>query len=66
MARPGWMVIHRLLRAIDEELEPVRDVRAAFDAMAAGSAAFEGLSWKGLGLKGATLPGRIAAGSAAS
>lgn len=65
VARPAWMVIHRVLRAIDRDQEPVRDVRAAFDAVVSGNAAFDGLTWQGLGLKGAPLPTRATAGSAA-
>ncbi|MGI9038153.1 MAG: molybdopterin-dependent oxidoreductase, partial [Gemmatimonadota bacterium] len=53
VARPGWMVLHRLLRQYDAGRAPVRDVRDAFAAMAADGGAFEGLSWQGLGLKGA-------------
>jgi NADH-quinone oxidoreductase subunit G len=55
VARPGWMVLHRLLRQLDPEHAPVRDVRAAFAAMAAETPAMAGLSWQRLGLKGAPL-----------
>lgn len=65
VARPAWMVLSRLLREIDPEREIVRDVRAAFDAVAAGVPAFHGLSWKGLGLKGAPLQSAEPAASGA-
>lgn len=55
VARPGWMVLHRLLRQLEEDREPVRDVRAAFAVMAAVTPGLNGLSWRGLGLKGAPL-----------
>ncbi len=66
LARPAWMVIHRVLRALDGDRQPIRDVRAAFDAMAAATPAFDGLSWQALGLKGAPLATDAPAGSAAS
>jgi len=65
IARPGWMVVSRLLAELGEG-EAARDVESAFAALAAGSVAFAGLTWEGLGLKGAVAPGaRAAAGSEA-
>ena len=52
VARPGWMVIHRLLQALDDSHPAVRDVASAFSMVAEGASAFEGLTWAGLGLKG--------------
>lgn len=65
VARPAWMVVYRLLRQLDAERAAVRDVRAAFDAVSAAAPAFAGLSWQGLGLKGATLGSGAPAGSGA-
>jgi NADH-quinone oxidoreductase subunit G len=65
VARPAWMVVHRLLRRLDTERAPVRDVRAAFAALGAAVPEFSGLSWQGLGLKGTALGSRAPAGSVA-
>jgi len=64
IARPAWMVLARVLAALDD-LEPVSDVGAALDAMASATAAFAGMSWQGLGLKGALVGGDAAAVGAA-
>ncbi len=55
IARPGWMVLSRLLARLGDG-EPAADVQAAFAALAAGCEAFAGLTWEGLGLKGAPAP----------
>jgi NADH-quinone oxidoreductase subunit G len=55
VARPAWMIVNRLLRQLDPERAPVRDVRAAFGALAADTPELAGLSWQALGLKGASL-----------
>jgi len=65
VARPGWMVVARLLREVDGERAAVRDVRSAFAALADAVPEFSGLSWQGLGLKGARLPAMSPAGSGA-
>ncbi len=52
VSRPGWMAINRLLRQVDADRPPVRDVVAAFDLMAAGTPDLAGMTWRGLGLKG--------------
>ena len=54
VARPAWMSLSRLLehRGVGEG---VLDVRAAFQAMAAGTTGMEDLSWTGLGLRGELL-----------
>ncbi|MDH3298028.1 MAG: 2Fe-2S iron-sulfur cluster-binding protein [Gemmatimonadota bacterium] len=58
VARPGWMVIDRLLREVEPDRPPMRDVAAAFGSMAAATPELEGLSWRGLGLKGGRTAGR--------
>jgi NADH-quinone oxidoreductase subunit G len=63
VARPGWMVIHRLLRQYDADRAPVRDVRDAFAAMASTTGAFDGLTWQSLGLKGARAAAAVGSGS---
>ncbi len=52
IARPAWMVLSRLLARLSAD-EAVADAPSAFAAMAAAVPAFRGLSWSGLGLKGA-------------
>ncbi len=52
IARPGWMVLSRLLARL-EDGEPVDDAPSAFAALAAASPAFDGLTWDLVGLKGA-------------
>ncbi len=59
LARPGWMVLSRVLARLGDG-EAVNDVRAAFERMAAEAPPFAGLTWDGIGLKGA-----LAAGAAA-
>ncbi len=59
LARPAWMVLSRVLARLGDG-EAVDDVRGAFERMAAQAPAFAGLTWDGIGLKGAP-----AAGSAA-
>jgi len=54
VARPAWMALSRLLERCGAG-ETVLEVRAAFSAVAAGTAALEGLSWQGLGLRGELL-----------
>ncbi|MFQ5746499.1 MAG: 2Fe-2S iron-sulfur cluster-binding protein [Gemmatimonadota bacterium] len=56
VARPAWMVLSRLLAALGEG-EAVTSVRTAFARMASEIGALEGLSWSGLGLRGAPLAG---------
>jgi NADH-quinone oxidoreductase subunit G len=55
VARPAWMVLHRLLRQLEDNRAPVRDVRTAFSAMADSTPGMDGLSWQELGLKGRSL-----------
>jgi len=66
IARPGWMVMSRLLARLGDG-EAVLDVEAAFAALAEGSGVFAGLTWERLGLKGAPAPGsgRATAGAEA-
>lgn len=52
VARPGWMAINRMLRQVDPERAAVRDIAAAFDAMAESTPEFAGVTWRKLGLKG--------------
>ena len=52
LARPAWMVLHRLLRELGLEDVAVRDVRDAFSALAEGTTELSELTWTGLGLKG--------------
>ena len=54
VARPAWMALSRLLERCGAG-EAVLDVRAAFAAVAARTAALESLSWSGLGLRGELL-----------
>lgn len=56
IARPGWMVLSRILERLGEG-EAVSDAASAFDRLAAAVPAFAGLSWDGLGLKGALVSG---------
>ncbi len=67
LARPGWMVLSRVLARLGDG-EAVNDVRGAFERMAAEAPAFAGLTWDGIGLKGAAAAGSgaEAAGVAAS
>ena len=62
-ARPGWMVLSRVLARLGDGTA-VSDIAAAFERMAADVPAFEGLSWDGLGLKGAPAAGTAAAAPA--
>ncbi len=62
LARPGWMVLSRVLARLGDG-EAVNDVRRAFERMAAEAPAFAGLTWDGIGLKGA--PAARAAAEAA-
>lgn len=55
VARPGWMAIDRLLRQVDPQRKPTRDINAAFDAMAEAIPELGGLTWRKLGLKGSQL-----------
>jgi NADH-quinone oxidoreductase subunit G len=59
IARPAWMILSRVLARLGEGAA-IDDVVAAFDAVAAGSDAFAGLDWNGLGLKGAVAVGATA------
>lgn len=52
LARPGWMVLSRVLARLGDG-EAVNDVRRAFERMSAEAPAFAGLTWDGIGLKGA-------------
>jgi len=52
IARPSWMVLSRVLAGLDAAV-PVDDAPSAFASLADGCAAFAGLTWDGLGLKGA-------------
>ena len=52
LARPGWMVLSRVLARLGDG-EAINDVRTALDRMAAEIPAFAGLTWDGIGLKGA-------------
>ena len=67
LARPGWMVLSRVLARLGDG-EAVNDVRGAFERMAAQAPAFAGLTWDGIGLKGAPAAGSAeeAAGVAGS
>ena len=59
LARPGWMVLSRVLARLGDG-EAVDDVRGAFERMAAQAPAFAGLTWDGIGLKGAPAAGAAA------
>jgi NADH-quinone oxidoreductase subunit G len=52
VARPGWMVLSRLLAALGAG-DAAGDVRAAFGEMSRVVPELAGLDWDGLGLKGA-------------
>ncbi|MFV1985802.1 MAG: molybdopterin-dependent oxidoreductase [Gemmatimonadota bacterium] len=52
IARPAWMILSRVAAAAGEG-DPVDDVGSALEAVSSGARAFGGLSWEGLGLKGA-------------
>jgi predicted molibdopterin-dependent oxidoreductase YjgC len=56
IARPGWMVISRILAELGRG-DVISDVRSAFDHLVKNEQAFEGLSWDGIGLKGAPVRG---------
>ena len=62
-ARPGWMILSRVLARLGDGTA-VSDIAAAFERMAADTPAFEGLTWDGLGLKGAPAAGPAAAAAA--
>ncbi len=64
IARPGWMVLSRLLARLGAG-EPASDIRTAFDRTA-GAAPFVGLTWDGIGLKGAPVAGYEASPTAGS
>lgn len=63
VARPGWMAIHRLLRQMQPQRSPVRDVATAFGEMSEATPELEGLTWRKLGLKGSPLAALAAAGA---
>jgi NADH-quinone oxidoreductase subunit G len=52
VARPAWMSLSRLLSLLGDG-DGVMSADAAFEAMASGVPGFSGLTWSGLGLKGA-------------
>ncbi|MFW6193201.1 MAG: 2Fe-2S iron-sulfur cluster-binding protein [Gemmatimonadota bacterium] len=54
VARPAWMVLSRLLQLLGEG-ETAFDGPEAFGRMARGTPAMEGMSWAGVGTKGATI-----------
>ncbi len=56
VARPGWMVLSRILSRLGEG-EDVSEISAAFDRLSSTVSAFAGLSWDSIGLKGAVLAG---------
>ena len=56
IARPGWMVLSRILAELGTG-DVISDVRSAFDHLVKNEQAFEGLSWGGIGLKGAPVRG---------
>ena len=60
LARPGWMVLSRVLARLGDGAA-VNDIRSAFARMATDAPAFAGLTWDGLGLKGAPAAGLAAA-----
>ena len=60
LARPGWMVLSRVLTRLGDGAA-VNDIRSAFERMATDAPAFAGLTWDGLGLKGAPAAGLAAA-----
>ena len=63
-ARPGWMILSRVLARLGDGAA-VSDIATAFARMAAAVPAFEGLTWDGLGLKGAPAAGTAAAAAEA-
>lgn len=65
IARPAWMVLSRVLSALDDGAE-VNDAASAFEAMAGEVPTLEDLSWSGLGLKGAVAGAVSATGVAAA
>ena len=56
-ARPAWMVLSRLLARLDDTEQAVNTAETAFDRMAGEADAFRGMTWSGLGPKGAIAPG---------
>ncbi|MCG8467515.1 MAG: 2Fe-2S iron-sulfur cluster-binding protein [Gemmatimonadetes bacterium] len=56
LARPGWMVLSRLLARLGEG-DPLSDIGAAFDRVAGTSEPYAGLTWDSIGLKGALVSG---------
>ena len=71
VARPPWMVLSRLASRVARQVaaetadaapEIASSIEQAFAEMSASEAAFQGLSWSGLGLKGASA--RVLAGTA--
>lgn len=56
VARPAWMVLSRLLAEMGHG-EAALNPQDALAAMASGSPVMAGLTWEGLGDKGAALPG---------
>ncbi|WP_419941640.1 molybdopterin-dependent oxidoreductase [Candidatus Palauibacter sp.] len=62
-ARPAWMILSRVLARLGDGAA-VSDIRTAFERMAADVPAFEGLTWDGIGLKGAPVAGTAAAAPA--
>ncbi len=54
IARPAWMVLSRLL-ASGRNGRAISDIREAFARMAESTPAFAGLTWDGIGLKGASV-----------
>ncbi|MCY3599843.1 MAG: 2Fe-2S iron-sulfur cluster-binding protein [Gemmatimonadetes bacterium] len=65
LARPGWMVLSRVLARLGDG-EAVNGVRGAFERMAAEAPAFAGLTWDGIGLKGAPAAGAAAEAAGAA
>jgi NADH-quinone oxidoreductase subunit G len=60
IARPAWMVLSRLLQLLGEG-DVALEAPVAFRRMAEGTPALEGMSWRGIGLKGRVADGRPAA-----
>ncbi len=54
IARPAWMILSRVLAELGDG-SPVSSVEDAFARMAGETEQFDGLTWSGLGLKGAKL-----------
>ena len=65
LARPGWMVLSRVLARLGDG-EADNGVRGAFERMAAEAPAFAGLTWDGIGLKGAPAAGAAAEAAGAA